>query len=243
MKPIDTHRDKINPDIRPVDSVAVVSGGMDSVTMLYMLAKNDRHPLVLSFDYGQKHVKELELASWHAARLGLTHRVIRLRDVSGLLGSSALVGGEDVPEGHYAAENMKATVVPNRNMMMISIAAAAVINCKGDLLGVGVHAGDHAIYPDCRPEFIYHVEQTLRIANEGFISPLFQLFAPFVQVGKHDIVRFGTELGVDYSKTWSCYKGQDLHCGKCGTCVERKEAFELAKVEDPTEYETNEVNV
>jgi 7-cyano-7-deazaguanine synthase len=222
----------------PVDSVAVVSGGMDSITMLYLLVRTaQRRPLVLSFDYGQKHVKELELAGWHATNLGLPHRVVDLRSITALLGSSALVGDADVPEGHYADETMKATVVPNRNLMMISIATAAAVNEKADLVGVGVHAGDHPVYPDCRPEFIYHVEQTLKVANEGFINPLFQLYAPFLLMGKHDIAKLGAAHNVPYEKTWSCYKGGELHCGKCGTCVERKEAFELAEVNDPTVYE------
>jgi 7-cyano-7-deazaguanine synthase len=228
------------PPVRSVDSVAIVSGGMDSVTMLYSMVKTmERYPLVLSFDYGQKHVKELELASWHCARLGVPHRVVRLYDVTGLLTNSTLVNHTlKVPEGHYADETMKATVVPNRNMMMVSIAAAAVVNEKAHLLGLGVHAGDHPIYPDCRIAFIESVQYTITIANEGFIDPHFQIYAPFVTFGKDVVASIGLQLGVDFKKTWSCYKGGDLHCGKCGTCVERKEAFHLIGADDPTIYES-----
>jgi 7-cyano-7-deazaguanine synthase len=242
MKPIDTHRDQLSTwsqeqNNRPVDSVAIVSGGMDSVTMLYsMVLTMSKNPIVLSFNYGQKHKKELEFAKWHAGKLGLAHHLIDLGDVTVLLGSSALVGGQQVPEGHYADETMKATVVPNRNMMMISIAAAALVNFKGDTLGIGVHAGDHPIYPDCRIAFIESVEHTIRVANEGFINPYYQIYAPFLTLGKEVVASIGTELGVDFTKTWSCYKGEDIHCGLCGTCVERKEAFELVQIDDPTEY-------
>lgn len=231
-------------DNRPVDSVAIVSGGMDSVTMLYsMVVTMEKRPLVLSFDYGQKHKKELEFASWHAARLGVPHRVVRLYDVTGLLDSSALVGEQDVPEGHYADETMKATVVPNRNMMMLSIAAAALVNFKGTVLGIGVHAGDHPIYPDCRDTFVESIFHTITVANEGFIHPHWSLYVPFLMFGKETVASIGTELGVDFTKTWSCYKGGELHCGRCGTCVERKEAFQLVQLEDPTEYETTQYEV
>jgi 7-cyano-7-deazaguanine synthase len=253
MKPIDTHREPFSdyatrmtqPDSgvihiqnknRPVDSVAIVSGGMDSVTMLYLLVEQGNHPLVLSFDYGQKHVKELEFADFHADRLGLRHKVVDLSSVASLLTNSALVGPADVPEGHYADDVMKQTVVPNRNSMMINIATAAAINLGAKLVGIGVHAGDHPIYPDCRPSFIHSLHATLMIANEGFVRPDFNIFAPFCMIGKEQIVSIGDDLNVPFQKTWSCYKGGELHCGKCGTCVERREAFDLAGVNDPTTY-------
>jgi 7-cyano-7-deazaguanine synthase len=241
MIDIETNDHPEHPNTRPVDSVAVVSGGMDSVTMLHIMAKTmNRRPLVLSFNYGQKHKKELTFAKLHADELGLPHKIVDLSSVTELLTNSALVGKDEVPEGHYADENMKATVVPNRNMMMISIAAAAMINHEGDMLGVGVHAGDHPIYPDCRVEFLESICHTLGVANEGFIPETWQLFAPFQVMGKHHIVAVGDGIGVNYGMTWSCYKGREKHCGACGTCVERKEAFELAKVNDPTSYETDE---
>lgn len=220
-------------------NVAVVSGGMDSITMLYHLHDIDPDVKVLSFNYGQKHKKELDFVQFHVDNLGsLDWKVIDLSSISQLLTKSALVGDRDVPEGHYEAESMKQTVVPNRNMIMASIAAAACINEGGWLLGLGVHAGDHHIYPDCRESFIQSLEATLKIANEGFIHQQFQIFAPWVHVPKQEIARIGRErYNIDYTETWSCYKGGELHCGKCGTCVERKEAFFLAKLFDPTEYE------
>lgn len=144
---------------------------MDSITLLYWMIDMDYSPHVVSFDYGQKHVKELEMARYHAERLNIGHTIVEMKHLGDVLDSALTTSSVDVPEGHYAADNMKATVVPNRNMIMMSIAAGIVISLKGDALGVGVHAGDHAIYPDCRPEFIVHMETTLRIANEGFISP------------------------------------------------------------------------
>jgi 7-cyano-7-deazaguanine synthase len=223
-------------------NVAVVSGGMDSITMLYqmhdMLGGSGEDIRVLSFDYGQKHKKELDFVQFHCDNLQISHwDVIDLSSITKLLSKSALVGTSNVPEGHYAAENMKATVVPNRNMIMASIAAAALINDGGYLLGLGVHSGDHAIYPDCREEFIRALEATLHIANRGFIHPQFQIFAPWLNVPKHIIAGRGVEqYNIDYTQTWSCYKGLEKHCGKCGTCVERKEAFFLAKIADPTDY-------
>jgi 7-cyano-7-deazaguanine synthase len=157
-----------------------------------------------------------------------------------------------VPDGHYAAETMKATVVPNRNMIMLSIAAGYAVSLKANFVAVGVHAGDHAVYPDCRPQFIQQMEVALRTANEGFGAFPIPVggtmrqpdnwmgratYAPFIFKGKHDIVTVGARLEVPYELTWSCYKGGDVHCGRCGTCVERKEAFRLARVKDPTQYE------
>lgn len=242
------------------DSVAIVSGGMDSVTLLYYMHERGRRPVVLSFDYGQRHKKELYFAKYHAHKLNLTHHVIDLSGITGLISNSALTSPEmrhslnnvqlagrdelamvkrdiEVPEGHYSDENMKLTVVPNRNMMMLSIAAAVAVNNHAYELGIGVHGGDHAIYPDCRPEFIIMFEQTLKLANAGFINPEFQVFAPFLTVLKEDIAKMGAGLGINWSLTWSCYKGGDFHCGRCATCVERREAFHNAEVEDTTDYE------
>jgi 7-cyano-7-deazaguanine synthase len=236
------------------NAVAIVSGGMDSVTMLYAMAQWST-PRVLSFNYGQRHVKELISARHHAAVLGLQVDVVDLSTLTHLIDNSALTsqtrmvtGAEleagkgfhnhiEVPEGHYAEDNMRLTVVPNRNMMMLSIAGAVAVNIGAQALGIGVHAGDHTIYPDCRPEFIIHFETTLKIANEGFIHPSFQMYSPFITRTKTQIVLIGSELGVDWANTWSCYKGGDIHCGKCATCVERREAFHIAGVDDPTAYQ------
>lgn len=213
--------------------------------MLYLMYSEGMTPHVVSFDYGQKHVKELEMAAHHALRLNLEHTVVPMKHLGDFLNSALTNPETDVPEGHYAADSMKATVVPNRNMIMMSIAAGICVSIKGQMLGVGVHAGDHFVYPDCRPEFIVHMETTLKIANKGFIDDGFEIYAPFVNMGKQAIVSAAeairanssdATLHLDYTKTWSCYKGLDLHCGRCGTCVERREAFQLANVLDPTEY-------
>lgn len=223
-----------------VNVVAVVSGGMDSVTALYqaweIVDEQSEAIRMISFDYGQKHVRELDMAAYHAEMLGIRHDIINLTSLSALLSSSALVGSADVPDGHYADETMKATVVPNRNMMMLSIATAVAVNDKAQFIVAGMHAGDHPIYPDCRPEFVRSFNETIHVATEGFAVEGMRVFTPFLHMGKHDIVEEGTRLGVDYDYTWSCYKGGDIHCGTCGTCVERKEAFELAGVIDPTQY-------
>jgi 7-cyano-7-deazaguanine synthase len=228
---------------QPNNAVAVVSGGMDSVTMLHWLLEWDYHPHVISFDYGQKHVKELEFAAYWAQQYELDHTIVPMRHLGDFLHSALTDSETEVPEGHYAADNMKATVVPNRNMIMMSIAAGLCVSEGASVLGVGVHAGDHAVYPDCRPEFIVHMETTLKVANQGFIKPGFTIAAPFINVSKTDIAIMGQDLHVDWSKTWSCYKGGELHCGKCGTCVERREAFAQAGIVDPTTYETSDVEV
>jgi 7-cyano-7-deazaguanine synthase len=216
--------------------VVVFSGGMDSTTLLYSLLKQGYDVAALSFDYNQKHRKEIEAAEDITADLDIRHHIFDLYDYSNIARSALTNPKIAVPEGHYAAENMKATVVPNRNMTMLSIAAAWAISSHAQGIATGVHAGDHAIYPDCRPEFIVHLETTLKIANEGFIDPHFQVFAPFINLNKSQIAEIGNRLHVPWEKTWSCYKGGILHCGKCGTCVERKEAFKDAGIKDPTPY-------
>ena len=221
--------------------IAVVSGGMDSVTALWRIADTSddmaNNVRMVSFNYGQKHVKELEMAAWHADHFGIQHNIIDLTSITELLGSSSLVGEEEVPEGHYASENMKSTVVPNRNMMMLSIASAIAVNFNAQFVLAGMHSGDHAIYPDCRPEFVDAFNKSLRTATEGYADPTLRVFTPYINVPKDEIVREGTRLKLPYEKTWSCYKGQANHCGLCGTCVERKEAFMLAGAHDPTVYD------
>ena len=221
--------------------VVVLSGGMDSATALYKAKADGYEIYAISFDYGQKHNKELDYASKLATKIGVKeHKIVDLTCIKDLVSESALTNDKiAVPEGHYAANNMKLTVVPNRNMIMYSIAAGYAVSLKAQALYVGVHAGDHFIYPDCRPQFIFGLDGLVRVANEGFIDTNFQIVAPFLYIAKTDIVKIGVELKVPYELTWSCYKGGETHCGKCGTCVERKEAFELAGVEDPTVYETD----
>ena len=214
-------------------SLVVHSGGMDSTVLLYQLLQAGDEVKALSINYGQRHSRELEAARALCAELGVEHRVADLSGLSDLLAGSALTSSDiEVPEGHYAEDNMKATVVPNRNMILLSVAAGWAISSKYDRIAYAAHSGDHAIYPDCRNEFAEASDGAIRLADWHEVS----LYRPFVDMTKADIVSLGAKLGVPFEKTWSCYKGQDLHCGRCGTCVERREAFYLAGVDDPTTY-------
>jgi len=217
-------------------AVAIVSGGLDSVTLAYLLHAEGYHLHLLSFDYGQRHKKELGFAELCAQRLEATFDVIDLRSITRFLKGSALTDTLPVPEGHYAAQNMAITVVPNRNAMMLSIAFAVAVAEQAQLVAAGVHAGDHFIYPDCRPNFIEAFDAMQKFAIEGFGDPNLRLEAPFMHLSKHQIVQLGVSLSVPYADTWSCYKGDEKQCGKCGTCVERKHAFRDASVSDPTVY-------
>lgn len=214
------------------DSVIIVSGGLDSITLLY--DKAETIALAVSFDYGQNHgAKELPFAVHHCRKLGIPHITIPLSFMHRYFKSSLLDGAEAIPEGHYAEENMKSTVVPFRNGIMLAIATGIAESHGLKRVYIANHGGDHTIYPDCRPDFIQAMDGA---ATAGTFVNV-RIEAPYTNITKADIVRHGTALGVDYSKTWSCYKGSDVHCGKCGTCVERKEAFLEAGVKDPTEYE------
>ena len=217
--------------------VTTLSGGLDSVTLAHELAADGHDVVALSFDYGQRHAKEIAHAARCADRLGAEHHVVDLRSVGALLTGSALTDpGVEVPEGHYTDASMASTVVPNRNAIMLSVAVGVAVARGAEAVATAVHAGDHAIYPDCRPAFIEAIEHEARVANEGFIAEGFQVRAPFLHLNKDEIVRRGAALGVPFEETWSCYVGEELHCGRCGTCVERREAFELARVADPTRY-------
>ena len=214
------------------DSVIIVSGGLDSITLLY--DKAETIALAVSFDYGQNHgTKELPFAAHHCRKLGIPHITIPLSFMHRYFKSSLLDGAEAIPEGHYAEENMKSTVVPFRNGIMLAIATGIAESHGLTRVYIANHGGDHTIYPDCRPDFIQAMDGA---ATAGTFVNV-RIEAPYTNITKADIVCRGTALGVDYSKTWSCYKGSDVHCGKCGTCVERKEAFLEAGVKDPTEYE------
>lgn len=218
-------------------AVAIVSGGMDSVTLAYLLDAEGYELHLLAFNYGQRHKKELQFAEMAAKALKAEFDIVNLSNLGKLLKGSALTDDIAVPDGHYASENMKITVVPNRNAIMLSIAYGVAVAENADIVATGVHAGDHFIYPDCRTKFIKAFDIASSLANEGFGNPDLKIIAPFGEIGKDGIVKIGTELNVPYENTWSCYKGGDKHCGKCGTCVERKEAFQLAGVSDPTIYE------
>lgn len=213
--------------------VVLCSGGMDSVTALHWARREHAVVAVVSFDYGAKHNhRELPLAAEHAAALGVRHEVIALDFMDRLFASDLLKSGGEIPEGHYEAENMKQTVVPFRNAIMLSIAGGFAESVGAEGLVIAAHGGDHAIYPDCREEFMQAMGETLRLGTYARI----RLLRPFIAMTKGDIVTEGTRLGVDFARTWSCYKGGEVHCGRCGTCVERREAFQLAGVTDPTEY-------
>lgn len=214
---------------RPIRSVIVLSGGMDSTTLLYQLLKEGKEVRAISFNYGQKHSRELEQASRTCLALNVPHKTIDMTFLKELLSNSALTGNIAVPHGHYEAESMKATVVPNRNMIMASIAIGYTVNEDFDEVALGVHAGDHAIYPDCRPDFIQALSDIAKLAN---FKPIY-IYAPFLRIDKGDIAKIGKELGVDYSKTHTCYEGTVIPCGKCGACQERAEAFAKADLVDP----------
>ena len=214
------------------NSVIIVSGGMDSITLLY--DHKDEIALGISFDYGSNHnAREIPFAKMHCERLGIKHITINLDFMHQYFKSSLLDGAEAIPEGHYADDNMKSTVVPFRNGIMLSIAIGIAESNNLDQVFIANHGGDHTIYPDCRPEFINAIGAA---ATAGTYNNV-KVVAPYTKITKSDIARIGKKLGIDYTETWSCYKGGEVHCGKCGTCVERKEALAEAGIEDKTIYE------
>ena len=214
--------------------VILCSGGMDSVTALYWAARHHNVLAVVSFDYGSKHNhREIPWAGEHAEKFGFRHEVIALPFVDRLFNSALLNSGGGIPEGHYAAENMKQTVVPFRNAIMLSIATGWTESLGGKGLVIAAHSGDHAIYPDCRETFMRAMADTMRAGTYAGI----ELLRPFIAMDKGQIAATGATLGVDFAKTYSCYRGGPIHCGKCGTCVERREAFAQAHLVDPTAYE------
>lgn len=217
-------------------TIICFSGGLDSTVLLAALRAEKHEVKCLSVNYGQRHVKELEAAKMITSYYGIEHRVADLSSLKPLLaGSSQTSDSMPVPEGHYTAENMKQTVVPNRNMLLLAVAGAWAASLKYNNVAYAAHGGDHAIYPDCRPEFTEAMRDALRICDWQPIK----LLRPFLfpkPLSKGEVVKIGFDLGAPLISTWSCYKGEELHCGKCGTCVERKEAFQQAGVSDPTHY-------
>jgi 7-cyano-7-deazaguanine synthase len=213
-------------------SLIILSGGMDSVTLLY--DKQEEIALAVTFDYGSNHNKrEQEFAKYHCKALGIEHIIIPLAFMHDYFKSSLLDGADAIPEGHYAAENMKSTVVPFRNGIMLSIACGLAESRGLSSVLIANHYGDHSIYPDCCEPFIKAMGDAMKLGTYAGIK----IEAPYTTISKTDVAKIGKVLGVDYSKTYSCYKGGEKHCGKCGTCVERKEALRDAGIEDPTEYE------
>lgn len=217
-----------------MSSLVLLSGGMDSVTALHWAAREPGGVLAaVSFDYGAKHnAKEIPMAEWQAAQLGVKHDVIHLDFINRHFTSDLLQSGGDIPDGHYEEASMKRTVVPFRNGIMLSIACGLAESFEAHSLVIAAHGGDHAIYPDCREPFMQAMADAMRSGTYAGI----RLLRPFIDCDKTEIVRRGAALGVDYGHTWSCYKGGEIHCGTCGTCVERREAFLQAAVPDPTTY-------
>ncbi|UWQ11837.1 7-cyano-7-deazaguanine synthase QueC [Aliiroseovarius crassostreae] len=213
----------------------VCSGGLDSVSLAHVIADQGDLTRLISFDYGQRHRKELSYAAGCAERLGVPHHVIDMRSIGAALSGSALTDDIDVPDGHYAEDTMKITVVPNRNAIMLTIAYGIAAANGDEAVATAVHGGDHFIYPDCRPAFTEAFDKMQRAALDGYADVA--LFTPFVHRSKADIVAEGAKVGTPFAETWSCYKGGLHHCGRCGTCVERREAFHLAGINDPTIYD------
>ena len=204
------------------------------MTALHWAARAHEVVAAISFDYGAKHsARELPMAAAQAAELGVRHEVVNLDFVDRLFSSALLRSGGEIPEGHYAAETMKQTVVPFRNAVFLSIACGFAESTGAEGLVIAAHGGDHAIYPDCREEFMAALGEAMRLGTYAGV----RLLRPFIAMTKGDIAAEGARLGVDFAKTWSCYKGGARHCGRCGTCVERREAFAEAGVPDPTDYE------
>ena len=214
-------------------TVVIYSGGMDSFTVLHRALREGLSVHALSFDYGQRHARELDTAHQVCASLGLPHQVVDIRAIHGLIDHSALTNPDQaMPQGDYDADNLRATVLPNRNMILLSLAIAKAVNIGAERVDYGAHGGDHILYPDCRPEFVEAMNHVAGIAN---FEPV-KLHAPYLKVSKADILREGLAMGLDYRHTWTCYEGRELACGVCGSCRERLDAFAANGVTDPLAY-------
>ena len=215
-------------------ALVLFSGGLDSTVLATQMKQEAKETRLLSIDYGQRHAKELDYSQKIADHLDLSHEILKLPQLRQILGGSSLTDKSiTLPEGHYAEESMKSTVVPNRNMILLALAGGHALSLGFDTIAYAAHAGDHTIYPDCRPEFADAMNSALGLADWKEL----QLHRPYVEMTKPELVLLGVQLNAPLHLTWSCYAGGEIHCGKCGTCVERKEAFELAKIQDPTKYE------
>lgn len=214
-------------------TLVLLSGGMDSTAAFYWALREHEVVGAISFDYGSKHNDcEIQCARIHAEKAGIHHDVVALPFVNELFDSDLLKSGGDIPEGHYADETMKRTVVPFRNGIMLAIACGVAESRGAESLVIAAHSGDHAIYPDCREPFMQAIADAMREGTYARIS----LLRPFIHLDKTAIAKLGHDLGIDFAETWSCYKGGEQHCGLCGTCVERREAFQQAGLTDPTVY-------
>jgi 7-cyano-7-deazaguanine synthase len=217
----------------PNKVVVIYSGGMDSFTVLHKAVQAGHDVYALSFNYGQRHVKELQCAAQVCQELGIKHKIVDISAINQLLAGSSLTDNIDIPEGHYAADNMKSTVVPNRNMILLSLAVGYAVSIGANQVYYGAHSGDHFIYPDCRPEFVQKMHDVCQIANYEPVD----IISPYLAKTKIEILADGLAMGLDYSKTWTCYNGREKACGKCGSCQERLEAFTLNHTTDPLPYE------
>jgi len=214
--------------------VVVYSGGIDSFTMLNKYVEENKMEVhAITFNYNQRHSKEIDYAKKVCDILCINHKIVDVSTINQLLKGSSLTDDISIPEGHYKEESMKSTVVPNRNMIFLSLGAGYGASIGAKYIAIGVHSGDHAIYPDCKPEFIYRMNEVMQISD---YNPL-RLLTPYLMSSKAYIIKKGLELGLDYANAWTCYNGRENACGKCGSCVERLEAFEKAGMKDPIAYE------
>lgn len=214
-------------------AVVIYSGGMDSFTILNKALAEGFDLYALTFNYGQKHGKEIEFAKQVCLELGVHHRIIDITAINQLLQSSSLTSSIEIPEGHYEAANMKSTVVPNRNMILLSLAIGYAVDIGANKVYYGAHSGDHAIYPDCRPDFVHAMNRVAKLANYEPVD----IVTPYLNSTKGEILADGLKMGLDYGKTWTCYNGRERACGKCGSCIERLEAFAENNATDPLSYE------
>ncbi|MDN3557895.1 7-cyano-7-deazaguanine synthase QueC [Halomonas maura] len=217
-------------------TVVIYSGGMDSYTVLHRALREGREVHALSFDYGQRHARELDVAREVCHKLGVPHQVVDITAIHGLIDASALTdAGRELPDADYAEANLKDTVVPNRNMILLSLAIAKAVNIGAERVDYGAHGGDHVLYPDCRPAFVDAMNAVAGIANFEPVS----LHAPYLRAGKAEILADGLAMGLDYAETWTCYRGEALACGRCGSCRERLAAFAANGVHDPLAYQAD----
>ncbi|MGY5449723.1 7-cyano-7-deazaguanine synthase QueC [Agarivorans sp. MS3-6] len=214
-------------------AVVIYSGGMDSFTVLHKTLEQGLQPFALSFNYGQRHIKELDYAKKVCNDLSLEHKIVDISSINQLLAGSSLTSDLDIPEGDYQEESMKSTVVPNRNMILLSLAIAYAVSIGAKKVFYGAHSGDHAIYPDCRPEFVNKMNDVSLVAN---YDPV-EVISPYLLQSKIEILQDGLRMNLDYAQTWTCYNGREQACGKCGACQERLEAFQLNGLNDPLSYE------
>lgn len=213
--------------------VVIYSGGMDSFTLLNEVHRSGKEIYALSFDYGQRHKKELHYAARVCQKQNIHHKVVNISAINDLIGGSSLTDDIEVPEGHYEDENMQQTVVPNRNMILLSLATGYAVSLGIEEVYYGAHGGDHMIYPDCRPEFVEKMNNVCEIANYQKVM----ICTPYLNINKIDILTKGLAMNLDYSDSWTCYNGREKACGKCGACQERLEAFSMNQVNDPLCYE------